>query len=96
MGVTSRIPHRGIAILPSFEFDDRDVIVLSGGRVLDVIAVLDDDVNPGNGRNIFVVVILYSSLCPRSQWKRNVVVVVWNGWVEHWFLLPWRIPIGTG
>ena len=57
MGDPVRGPCRGVAFLPPIERDNRDVIFPSGGRVLGVFTVLDNDVDPNNGRNIFVVVI---------------------------------------
>ena len=70
------------------ERNDGDVVVPSGGRVLGVFSVLDDDVEPGNGRNIFVVIIPCLRMCPLSGQGSNSVIVVRDGWVDRRVLLP--------
>ena len=57
MGDPGRGPRCGVAVLPPVGRNGGEAVVPSGGRVLDVVAVLDDGVDPGVGRNIVVAVI---------------------------------------
>ena len=55
-------PRYGISVLPVIEHNSGDAIVPSGRSVLDLMDVLDNGVEPGNGSNVVVAVI------PRAFW----------------------------
>ena len=71
-------PRRGIALLLPIKRDYRDVVVPRGGRILSIVAVLDNNVNPGNRRNVVVIVIPLARWCPQLVWGRNVVFFIFE------------------
>ena len=72
-------PRCGVAALPPAERNGGDNLVPSGGRVLDVVSVLDNSIDPGNECSVVIAVIPRERRYPQSGWLSSAAVVVGVG-----------------
>ena len=79
MGDPGRAPRYGVPVLPPVERNVRDTVVPSGGRVLDVVSVLDNGIDPGDWRIVFVSVIPRARRYPLLGRGRSSTAVVGAG-----------------